>query len=68
MLYANEKDIKRCERLVGEMLKNKEIHLTEETIKKITRDIINISYSTGGDYSDSIITLYTENYIDKKMY
>lgn len=68
MLYANEKDIKRCQSSVREMLKNKEINLSEEIIKKVTRDIMNISYSTGGDYSDSVITSYTKSYIEKMMY
>lgn len=68
MLDANEKDIKRCQSSVREMLKNKEINLSEEIIKKVTRDIMNLSYSTGGDYSDSVITSHTKSYIEKMMY
>ena len=35
---------------------------------KITKDIMNISYSKGGDYSDMIIQRYAETYIEEGFY
>ncbi|WP_449623146.1 hypothetical protein [Robertmurraya sp. Marseille-Q9965] len=68
MIYANEKEIKRCQTLVREMVKIREIKLNDEIIKMVTSDIMNITYATGGDYSDSTLTSYVKTYIDKKMY
>jgi hypothetical protein len=69
MLYATEKDINRCQGIVEEQLKKKSIICKENrVIRDITIDIINISYSKGGDYSNLIIETFTESYIEKKMY
>ena len=68
MLYANEKDIKRCQTLVRKMVKVREIKLSDEIIKMVKSDIMNITYATGRDYSDSTLTSHVNTYIDKKMY
>jgi hypothetical protein len=69
MLYATEMDIIRCQGIVKEKLQKKNISCKDNrVIKDITIDIMNISYSKGGDYSNLVIETFTESYIERKMY
>jgi len=68
MLYAQKEDIERCNKIVEEELKRREIKVDEDIIKKITEDIMNISYSTGGDYSYDVLKSYTEEYFKEENY
>jgi hypothetical protein len=68
VLYANEKDISRCMVIVRTLLKHHKVEVGEDNLRRITIEIMNISYSTGGDYSDDIIKSYAESYVEEKHY
>ncbi len=68
MFFADTKDIFRCTEIVREELKRKNINVDEEVLNKITVDIMNISYSKGGDYSNEIIRSFAETYIEEEFY
>lgn len=55
--YATDMDYKRCEKIV------REIWDCEEEIQRITLEIMNISYATGGTYSSDVISAYAKTYI-----
>jgi len=68
MLYANQKDIERCKIIVIDELSKQNIKLEDDVVDKITVDIMNISYSKGGDYSNKIIRRFAEVYINRGFY
>jgi len=67
-MFYTEEDIKRCYKIVNNELRKHNIVLDEEVIKKITTDIMNISYSKGGDYSNDVIQSFAEAYIADRLY
>jgi hypothetical protein len=68
MIYADDEDIKRCFKIINNELKKQNVVLNEELIKKITIDVMNISYSKGGDYSNDVIKSFAEVYIEDGLY
>ncbi|MCX4354177.1 MAG: hypothetical protein OSJ60_21560 [Lachnospiraceae bacterium] len=64
----DREDIIRCIEVVRKILIEKEINVSEDVLEKMTKDIMSISYSTGGDYSSKIIQRYAETYIERKLY
>ena len=68
MSTLNDRDVRRCMAIVRNELIKKNIRVTDNILEKITKDIMNISYSKGGDYSDTINQRYAETYIEKGFY
>ena len=68
MIFADQKDILRCTKIIRDELNKKNINVDEKILNKITVDIMNISYSKGGDYSNDIIRSFTETYIEEEFY
>jgi hypothetical protein len=68
MIFSDENDISRCTEIVRDELTKKNIDVDEVVINKITLDIMNISYSKGGDYSNDIIRSFTETYVEEGFY
>lgn len=55
---ANEDNFKKCKKIVSEFT-NDDKNLDEVTLK-----IMNIAYSTGGDYSDETLLAYVKAYFE----
>ena len=68
MIFANESDINRCKIIVEELLKKAGVAINSKLLESVTMDIMNISYSKGGDYSDEIIKSFAEVYISREKY
>lgn len=68
MQFVQEGDVERCMGIVKELLTKENVSVDYNTLKEITVDIMNISYSKGGDYSDKIISSYAETYIEHGFY
>jgi hypothetical protein len=68
MIFADQKDILRCTEIIRDELNKKNINVDEKILNKITVDIMNISYSKGGDYSNDIIRSFAETYIEEEFY
>jgi len=68
MLYAQEKDIERCMKIVESELAKGNVVVDGKTLKEITIDIMNISYSKGGGYSNDIIKSFAETYVEEGFY
>ncbi|MEG0979909.1 MAG: hypothetical protein RSE39_07755 [Oscillospiraceae bacterium] len=68
MIFSDDSDIKRCTKIVEEELVKNNVNVNDETLNKITLDIMNISYSKGGDYSDNIIQSFAETYVEEGFY
>ncbi len=65
MVYADSNVIERCKKIVKEELLKKNKNLNNISLDKITIEIMNISYSKGGDYSEDIIRSFAMVYIDE---
>ena len=64
MEYKDIDIIKRCKNVIEEeLLKNNKI-LDDTSLDKVTTEIMNISYSKGGDYSEEVIRKIAIVYID----
>lgn len=68
MIFASKEDVSRCTLIVKEQLGKRGVGVADDIFKKITEDIMNISYSKGGDYSDKIIRSFAETYIEEGFY
>lgn len=68
MIFSDKNDVSRCIEIVRKKLAERNVSVNEEVLKKITEDIMNISYSKGGDYSDGIIRSFAEVYIKERFY
>ena len=68
MIFAKREDVDRCAEIVRAELEKRDGKINNDILNKITEDIMNISYSKGGDYSDTIIQRYAETYIEKGFY
>ena len=49
---ANEDNFKKCKKIVSEFTND------DKNLDEVTLEIMNIAYSTGGDYSDEILLAY----------
>lgn len=67
-IYSSNYDLNRCSDIVKEFLRKENIRCTDEQITSITKDIMNISYSLGGDYSNSVIRSLSKDYFDNRRY
>lgn len=59
--------IKNIEIIKNIAMENKLV-IPYDDLRKITMDIMNISYSNGGDYSEKIIESYGKSYFKDKLY
>ncbi|MCX4342083.1 MAG: hypothetical protein OSJ72_20990 [Lachnospiraceae bacterium] len=68
MLFSSRDDFRRCTEIVRKELYSKNIVVKDEILKKITEDVMNFSYSKGGDYSSKILRSFAEVYIEHGLY
>ena len=68
MIYATDEDVNRCLSIVKEELDKQGLKLESSKILEVTKDIMNISYSKGGDYSEKTISSFAETYIEEELY
>lgn len=68
MLFANQNDILRCTEIVRKVLTINNLNVSDGVLNKIVIDVMEISYSKGGDYSDFIIQSFAETYIEEGFY
>ena len=68
MVSNKEDNFKRCQNVVVNIMKKKNINIEEYNIEEITKDIINISYAKGGDDSSDIIFGFTEGYLGSGLH
>ena len=55
---ANEDDFENIKKIVSEFTNN------DKNLDEVTLKIMNIAYSTGGDYSDEILLAYVKAYCE----
>lgn len=68
MIYAKLEDIDRCIIIVKHELNKRNIIVSENVLKEMTIDIMNISYSKGGDYSNEIVQSFARTYVEEEFY
>ncbi len=68
MLFADQNDIVRCTEIVLKELTMNNINVSDDVLNRIVFDVMEISYSKGGDYSDFVIQSFTETYIEEGFY
>ena len=68
MLYENTGDFDRCFNLVKNKLNAKNTVVSDKVMSEMTRDIMNISYAKGGDYSGDIIAGFEDGYIENGLF
>lgn len=68
MLYAPEKDIERCMKIVKSELAKENVVVDDKTLKEIAIDIMNISHSKGGGHTNDIIKSFAETYVEEGFY
>lgn len=68
MLFADQNDILRCTEIVRKELTMNNINVSDDVLNRIVFDVMEISYSKGGDYSDFVIQSFTETYIEEGFY
>lgn len=67
-MHTQEKDIKRCINIVRNELLKKNVYVDDNVLRDITIDIMNISESKGGGYSNAVIKSFSETYISEGFY
>ncbi|MBO5094752.1 MAG: hypothetical protein J6C33_10405 [Lachnospiraceae bacterium] len=65
MIFSNTEDVSRCVIIVRNELIKRNISVNDNILKKMTKDIMNISYSKGGDYSDEIVQSFVKTYVEE---
>ena len=55
---ANEDNFKKCKKIVSEFTND------DKNLDEVTLEIMNIAYSTGGDYSDETLLAYLKAYFE----
>ncbi len=68
MQFSKRDDFNRCSEIVRKKLQGKNIVVKDAELKRITEDIMNISYAKGGDYSREIIGSFADTYIEHGLY
>lgn len=68
MAFIDSNDIRNCTEIVREELLKINVNVNDEILNMITTDVINISYSKGGDSSDQIIKSFAETYMKEGFY
>ena len=64
----SKEDLERCKSVVSRVFESRGISISDEQLDVITKDIMGISFSHGGDYSYDIILGFTKGYIDHGLY
>ena len=59
---ANEDNFKKCKKIVSEFTND------DKNLDEATLEIMNIAYSSGGDYSDEILLEYVKAYFKKAYF
>lgn len=67
MVFA-ESDIKRCMGIVLKLLKDKNNDINDAVLRRIAIDILNISYSKGGSYTEEVINSFAQTYVEKDFH
>lgn len=68
MIFATGNDFRRCTEIVRKELAKMNVTVEDVTLKKITKDVMNISYAKGGDYSNEIILEFARAYVEHGLY
>jgi hypothetical protein len=68
MVFMDSKDIRNCTEIVKKELLKKNVNVSNDILNKITLDIMNISYSKGGDYSIKVMQSFAETYVEEGFY
>lgn len=68
MLFSNDSDYKRCTEIVRKELSKRNVSVSNDTLDKITEDVMNISYAKGGSYSSNIVQCFAETYVEEEFY
>lgn len=68
MVFSNSKDIRNCTEIVKKELLKNNVNVSDDILNKITLDVMNISYSKGGDYSNKVIQSFAETYVEEGFY
>jgi len=68
MQYSTIEDLKRAECIVRKEFALLMIVADDEATKKIAEEIMDISYSKGGDYSEVVISSFAHVYFQEGMY
>ncbi len=68
MLFSQKDDFSRCSEIVRKKLQEKNIVVEDVVLKRITEDVMNISYAKGGDYSREIIYSFANSYVEHGLY
>ena len=55
---ANEDNFKKCKKIVSEFTND------DKNLDEATLEIMNIAYSSGGDYLDEILLTYVKDYFE----
>ena len=68
MIGNNKSQLVKNMKVVHDKLLLENIDVSKEQLEEITRDIMNISYSKGGDYSCEMVGLFADGYIQKGLF
>lgn len=68
MLFANQNDILRCYEIIKKELLKNNINVCDDILNKLVFDVMEITYSKGGDYSDFTVQSFAETYIEEGLY
>ncbi len=68
MLFSNDSDYKRCVEIVRRELSKRNVCVSEDTLDKITEDVMNITYAKGGSYLSDIVQCFAETYVEEEFY
>lgn len=68
MLYATEKEINICKKIVLHELRLRNLTHYIENVDRIVKEVLNLVYSKGGDYTYTTVQSFAETYFECKMY
>ncbi|MBI9015485.1 MAG: hypothetical protein JEZ08_24840 [Clostridiales bacterium] len=68
MMFVKESDKVRCSSIVLNEIETLDLQVLKNFIKEISEEILNISYSKGGDYTESMLSAFAAGYFGKEMY
>lgn len=68
MVFIDMNNIRNCTEIVRKELLKRDVNVNDEILNKITLEVMNISYSKGGDYSEEIIQSFAETYVEEGFY
>jgi len=68
MFFANKEDVENCKIIVRKEICERSLFQLEDVIDDIVQEIMNITYSKGGDYKENTLTAFTKLYFDNEFY